>query len=84
MGYEIQRKIEWRDSGDRSNGESANNSPATGGELLPIERKVFARNSCGLFSRDNKCENSALDFDARLLKRLAGFLRQRAGKIFFS
>ena len=41
-------------------------------------------NTGGFFGRHSKGENCALDLGARSFERLAGFLRQRAGELFFS
>ena len=64
---QVQRKIERRDPGDRSERKAAHNAPASGGEFLPVEGKEFAVDARGLFGRDVEGEDGALDFDARSL-----------------
>ena len=65
-------------------GKAFHDAPASGGELLPVERKVFAVDAGGLFGGDVENKNSAVHFDARQLDGLARFLRQGAGEFFFA
>src|SRR5438067_3022508 len=83
VGHEIQGKIKWSNSGNRSQRKPAHNSPATRGELLPIKRQVFPRYARGLFGANGKGENGAVNFGAGGLQRLAGLLRHGACEFLF-
>src|SRR5262249_21074174 len=71
VSNQIQREIEWCDSGDWADRKPANDPPTPRGELLPIERKIFARDARGFFRSHGECENSALHFSTGRFQRLA-------------
>ncbi len=80
MRDQVQWEVEGRDPGDGTDGEALHETPASGGKLLPVERKVFAVNASSFFSGDVEDKHSAIHFDARQLDGLAGFQRQSAGE----
>ena len=84
VGNQIDRKIEWSDARDWPNRETADDAPASGGELLPVEGKIFAVDAGAFLGGDVEGEDGAVDFDARGLDGLAGFLRERAGEFLFT
>ena len=84
VGDQIDRKIERRDAGDRAERETAHDAPAPGGELLPVEREIFAGDARAFLSGDVEGEDSALHFGARAFEGLAGFLCDGAGEFFLA
>ena len=84
VGDEIDREIKWSDAGDGTERETADDAPASGGEFLPVERKEFAVDAGALFGGDVEGKDGALDFDARGLDGLAGFLREGAREFFLA
>src|SRR6266545_2583537 len=83
MGQQIQREIERGDARDRTERKALHDTPAASGELLPVERQVFAIDARAFLRRDCKCEDGALDFRTRRLDGLTRFLAQRAREFFF-
>ena len=77
-------KIKGSDSGDRSQREAAHDAPASGGELLPVERQILAVDPGALLGGDIEGEDGALDLGAGSLDGLARFLRHGAGKFLFA
>src|SRR5262249_49862382 len=84
VGNKVNREIEWSDAGDRADGEASYDAPAPGGELLPVEGKIFAVDASAFLGGYVEGEDGAIDFDARGLDGLAGLLRECAGKFFFA
>ena len=84
MRHQIDRKIKGRDASDGTDREAAHDAPSSGGGFLPVERKVVAIYPGGLFGGDVEGEDGALDFGARGLDGLAGFLRESAGELLFA
>ncbi len=82
MRDEIEREIKRRDGQDGPEREAAHDSGAACGGSLPIERQPFAADARGLFGRDGKGENRAIDFGARGADGLACFQRDQARKFF--
>ena len=84
VGDEVDGEIKGRDAGDGAEGKAAHDAPASGGEFLPVERKKFAVDASALFGGHVEGKDGALDFRARGLDGLAGFLRESAGEFFFA
>ena len=84
MRDQIDGEIERSNTGDRSDREAAHDAPASGGELLPIQREILSVDASALFGGDRKGEDGALNFGSRRLNGLASLLGQRAGKLFFA
>src|ERR1700722_12689563 len=80
VSHQLQGKIKWSDARDGTERVTLYDAPASCGELLPIEREVFSINAGGLFGGDVEGKDGAVDFDARQLDRLPGFLDNGSGK----
>src|SRR5580693_5210663 len=76
----MQREIKGRDPSNGTEWKTLHNAPASGSEFLPVEGKILAINTRGFFRRNVEDKNGAVDFDARQLDRLAGFLHDGAGE----
>ena len=84
MRYEIQGKIEGRDSRNRSKRKTPHDAPAPCRKLLPIEGKILAVNASALLCRDCKCEDRALHLSPCCLDGFSGFLRQSVCEFLFA
>ncbi len=84
MRHQVQREIKRSDSGDRPQREAAHNAPASGGELLPVERQILSVEPRALLGGNVEGEDGALDLGARGLDGLACLLRHGAGKFLFA
>src|SRR5579872_1881266 len=60
---QIQGEIEGGDTGNGSKWKALDHTPAVGGGLLPVERKIFAVDTGGFFGGNIEDEDGAIDFD---------------------
>ena len=65
-------------------GKAAHDAPASGGELLPVERQILAVNPRALLGGNVESKDGALDLGTRGLDRLARLLRHGAGKFLLA
>ena len=65
-------------------GKATDDTPASGGIFLPVERKIFAVDASGFFGSDLEGEDGAVHFGARGFDGLAGFLAESASEFLFA
>ncbi len=82
MRHQVQREIEWSNSRNWSKWKAFLDAPASGRELLPIERQILSANSRRFFSSNGKRKNRAIDFRSRRLDRFSRLESNAARKFF--
>ncbi len=71
--HEVQRKVEWRNSQHRTDGEALHNAPAALVAFGQVQRDAIAAEPRSLFGSGFEGEHGAIDLSSREADRLARF-----------